>query len=53
MHAGTDLMAEASTIEVGLPAPSFVLPAALGGTVSPGDYLGKSCVVLVFLRGFG
>jgi len=33
-------------------APGFVLPAAGGGEVSLGDYLGRSCVVLVFLRGF-
>jgi len=46
-------MADSNSIQVGLPAPAFALPAALGGTVSLADYLGKSCVVLVFLRGFG
>jgi len=46
-------MAGPNTVEVGLPAPPFALPAALGGTVSLADYRGRSCVVLVFLRGFG
>ncbi len=46
-------MADSNTVKVGLPAPAFALPAALGGTVSLADYRRRSCVVLVFLRGFG
>lgn len=39
-------------VTVGRLAPDFTLPAAAGGEVSLGSYRGRSCVVLVFLRGF-
>jgi peroxiredoxin len=38
-------------ISVGSDAPDFTLPNAMGGEISLGDYLGKRCAVLVFLRG--
>ena len=43
---------ESRLVPVGSKTPDFTLPAAGGGEVSLGDFRGKSCVVLVFLRGF-
>jgi len=45
-------MTGANMAAIGEPAPDFTLPAAAGGEVSLGSYLGRSCVVVVFLRGF-
>ena len=39
-------------VPVGSVAVDFTLPAVDGTSVSLGDYRGKRCVVLVFLRGF-
>ncbi len=39
-------------VSVGAMAPDFTLPTADGKEITLSDYRGKSCVVLVFLRGF-
>ena len=39
-------------VPVGVQAPDFTLPNAIGGDITLSDYRGRACVVLVFLRGF-
>jgi peroxiredoxin len=43
---------EPKLVPVGVQAPDFTLPNAMGGDITLSDYRGKACVVLVFLRGF-
>ena len=43
---------ESMLVTVGSVAPDFTLPSAGGGEVRLSRYLGKQCVVLVFLRAF-
>ena len=43
---------ESRLVPVGSVAPDFTLPSADGGKVTLSQFLGKQCVVLVFLRAF-
>lgn len=43
---------EPKLVPVGSLAPDFTLPAADGEEITLSNYRGKTCVVLVFLRGF-
>ena len=45
-------MRQAQELEVGSPAPMFRLPASTGGEIGLADYIGKSHVVLFFVREF-
>jgi peroxiredoxin Q/BCP len=38
------------TLDVGSRAPDFSLPATTGGEIKLSDYLGKSAVILFFVR---
>ena len=41
---------EGREVGVGSAAPEFRLPASTGGEIGLGDYLGKSHVVIFFVR---
>ncbi len=43
---------EPKLVPIGVQAPDFTLPNAMGEEITLSDYRGRSCVVLVFLRGF-
>lgn len=45
-------MSQSKELEVGSPAPMFRLPAHTGGEIGLADYIGKSNVVLFFVREF-
>jgi len=46
------MMDELIPVTVGSPAPAFSLISTDGRTIGLTEYLGKSIIVIVFLRGF-